>query len=211
LKVDEMKARNKKGLTLIDVLISIGIFSLGVGGFSILFARIWRINSFVIEEGESVRIASMAINKVVSELRKTRQADNGAYMIKSADDFDLVVYMNDDDDSDTERVHYFLENEQLKKGVTKPTGMPPTYPSGDQSVSVMANYVTNTPADPIFYYYNENYPGDVINNPLSTPASIGDIKLMKIFLWINIKPEIAPDNVKFESFVNLRNLNEYNE
>lgn len=176
-----------------------------------LFAKSWSINSFVIEEGNSIMIVSQSISKMVSELRKTRQADNGSYMIKSANDFDLVVYMNDDGDVQTERVHYYLENQQLKKGVSDPSGSPPVYPANDQRIEILANYVVNTSSEPIFYYYNENYPGDTTNNPLYTPASIGDIKLIKIFLWVNIKPLTAPDNVKFESFVNLRNLNEYNK
>ena len=201
--------KNKKAMTLVDVIVSIGIFTLGVAGFSMLFVKSWKVNSFIVEEGNSIKIASQALNGVIKEIRKTRQADNGEYMIKSAEDFDLVVYTNDDSDPQTERVHYYLENEKLKKGVSDPTGSPAVYPANDETVSVIADYVTNTPEQPIFYYYNKNYPGDTINNPLSTPANIGDIKLIKVLLWINIKPETAPDNVRMESFVNIRNLNEY--
>jgi len=203
--------KNKNGMTIVDVIISIGIFFIGVAGFSMLFVRSWKVNSFVIEEGESIRVASRAVSRVVSELRKTRQADDGSYMIKSADNFDLVVYFNNDDDLATERIHYFFEDEKLKKGISEPTGLPAVYPVGDQEVEIIVDHVSNTPSDPIFYYYNENYPGDNVNNPLTTPASTGNIKLIKIFLWVNIKPQTAPENVKFESFVNLRNLNEYNE
>lgn len=194
-----------------DVIVSIGIFSLGIAGFMALFVDTWKTNSFVLEEGQSVGMASRAVGNTVKELRKTRQADNGNYMIKTADDFDLVVYMNNDADEETERVHYFLEDEKLKKGVTNPDGSTPvTYPVGDETVTVISDYVMNTPAQPVFYYYNENYPGDVVNNPLGTPAGVGEIKLIKIVVWINIKPLTAPDNVRMESFVNLRNLNEYN-
>lgn len=206
-----LDCKKKRGMSIVDVIVSIGIFSLGIAGFTALFADTWKTNSFVLEEGQSVGMASRAVGNTVKELRKTRQADNGSYMIKTADDFSLVVYMNDDSDEETERVHYFLEDEKLKKGVTNPSGSSPvTYPAADEIVTIVSNYVMNTPAQPVFYYYNENYPGDIVNNPLGTPASVGDIKLIKIVVWINIKPLTAPDNVRMESFVNLRNLNEYN-
>lgn len=201
----------KKGMSIIDVIISIGIFSIGILGFTLLFSKSWTTNSFVLEEGNSITSATRTLNSVIKEIRKTRQADNGNYMISSADDFSLTVYMNDDLDLETERVHYFLEGESLKKGVTNPIGNPAVYQVNDENVYVLANYVTNTPAQPIFSYYNENYPGDVVNNPLATPANVGEIKLIKVSIWINIRPNTAPDNVEFESFVNLRNLNEYNE
>lgn len=203
----------KKGMTLVDVMVAISIFTIGIGGFTMLFARSWKVNSFIIEEGNTVRIASRGVQTVVKDLRKIRQADNGDYAIKSGDDFNLTVYLDDDRDGVTERVHYFLDTDtnQLKKGVTDPVaGTPPTYPAGDQTVTVVADYVMNTPTQPIFYYYNKDYPGDIVNNPLnlSPTLPVAQVKLIRVLLWVNIKPLTAPDNVNFESFVDLRNLNE---
>jgi type II secretory pathway pseudopilin PulG len=201
----------KKGMTLIDMIIAIGIFSMGMIGFTILFVRVWKSNSFIMEEGQATMMASRTIQQLVESLRKIKQADNGEFAIKSGNDFNFTVYLDDDNDGITERVHYFLVGESFKKGVTKPNaGTPPTYPSGDQVITIMANYVTNTAAQPIFYYYNKDYPGDIVNNPLniSPTLPIDKVKLVRIKLWINIKPLTAPDNVNFESFVDLRNLNE---
>jgi len=88
--------------------------------------------------------------------------------------------------------------------------MPKTYPSGDQEVTVIAGHIVNATNEPIFYYYNRDYPGDVVNNPLDTPAAVSDVRLLKIHLKINIDPNRAPDNVEMQSFVELRNLNDYN-
>jgi hypothetical protein len=122
------------------------------------------------------------------------------------------VYTDIDDDNTVERVHYFLDqaNDQLRRGVTEPTAaVPPTYPAGDGTVTVMANYVVNESDDPIFYYYNGNYPGDIVNNPLTTPASPGAVRLIRVHLYVNINPVHAPDNINIESFVTLRNLHVY--
>jgi type II secretory pathway component PulJ len=205
------KIFTKKGMSLIDMMIAISIFTIGIGGFTMLFVRTWESNKFIIETGQTSMMASRSVQQLTSELRKIRQSDGGDYPIKAGDDFSLTVYLDVDKDGVTERVHYYLSNEKLKKGVTKPTsGTPPTYPSADQVTTDMANYVMNTSTQPIFYYYNKDYPGDTVHNPLNLSPSlpVGEVKLIRIHLWINIKPNTAPDNINFESFVDLRNLNE---
>lgn len=197
-------------MTLMETMIAIAIFTIGIAGFTALFARSWQANSFIVEEGNDDQMAQQALNGIIVNLRKVHQADNGDYAIKSGDGFSLTVYLDVDNDGTTERVHYYMNGTTLEMGVTNPTaGTPETYPAGDQTVTAAATNVTNTNAQPIFYYYNQNYPGDTVNNPLATTPSLAvdQVRLIKVQLWINIKPNTAPDNVNFESFVDLRNLN----
>jgi len=74
----------------------------------------------------------------------------------------------------------FLDNKSIKEGVSKPSGDPPTYPGGDESVKIIAQSIVNDSTSPIFSYYNKNYPGDLTNNPLSTPIKVDDVRLIKI-------------------------------
>lgn len=193
-----------------EMIIAIGIFSMGIAGFSLLFARSWVTNHFILEEGQASLTASRKVEQMVNSLRKVRQADSGEYPIKSCDDFDLVVFIDIDNDDITEKVHYFIEDEQLKMGTTKPSGTPSVYSAGDQTVAVISGYVVNQSEQPVFYYYNNQYPEDPENNPMDTPvADIENVRLVKINLWINIDPIKAPENVNIESFAELRNLNDY--
>lgn len=192
-------------------MVAIAILILIMGGFTMLASKSWKMKSFILESGQTSSLISKAIDILTDDLRKVRQADNGDYAIKSGDNFSLTVYLDEDKDGKTERVHYYLDGQILKKGITKPSaGMPPTYPSGDQRVQDIANYVMNTTSQPIFYYYNKDYPGDTTNNPLAVaPAlAVDQVKLVRVHLWINIKPLTAPDNINFETFIDLRNLNE---
>ncbi|OGI21442.1 MAG: hypothetical protein A3J06_04750 [Candidatus Moranbacteria bacterium RIFCSPLOWO2_02_FULL_48_19] len=204
-----MKRRTLKAMTLVEMLIAISIMLIGMGGFSLLLLKSLGTNKFIIEEGVSSAAVSRATNKIITALRSVRQADNGDFPVESGSDFDLKVYIDIDDDDATERVHYFLDlvNDQLKMGVTNPLAtMPVTYPASDDTVSVLANYIVNTDVDPVFYYYNENYPGDAINNPLVTPINVQDVRLIRVHLLMNIDPVRAPNNVNIESFADLRNL-----
>lgn len=199
-------------MTLLELLIAISVTLIAMEGFTYLFIKTWDTNKFVLEEGMASAAASRATNKIVIQLRAVQQADNGDYPIESADDFDLVFYCDVDDDGVVERVHYYLDqvNDQLIMGVSNPiAGNPVTYPNSDDEVTVVTSYVVNESDNPIFYYYNDNYPGDTVNNPLSTPTNVGNIQMIRVHLFVNINPVHAPDNINIESFVDLRNLHNY--
>lgn len=204
--------RTLRAMTLVELMVAIAVVLISMEGFTYLFLKTWDTNKFIIEEGMASTAASRATNKIVIQLRAVQQGDNGDYPIESADDFDLVFYCDIDNDGAAEKVHYFLDdaNDQLKLGVSDPLATNPvTYPAGDTTVTVVANYIVNEASNPIFFYYNENYPGDTVNNPLATPSSVGDIQMIQVHLYVNINPVHAPDNINIESFVDLRNLHDF--
>jgi len=200
----------KSGMTLIEAMIAIAIFAIGIGGFSLLFVKSWQSNSYVFEMGQSSIAASQGVNKVVGYLRKARQGDDGSYPIKSATDNDLVIFSDYDKDGITERLHLYKSGNQLLAGWRKPSAnLPKTYAAGDQGTKVIVDRIVNDASAPVFYYYNKNYPGDQANNPMPTPAGVADVRLVKVLLKINIEPNGAPDNIESSSFVELRNLNDF--
>lgn len=199
-----------RGMTLVEMIVAIGIAIMGVTGFSLLFSYTWKSNSYTLEMGQTSMAVSQGVNKMVGYIRSARQADNGAFPVKSANDNDFVVYSDYDRDDITERLHFYKSGTNILMGVTKPTNtMPRTYPSGDEQTITVASHIVNSSTQPIFYYYNNQYPGDTTHNPLVTPANVADIKLMKIHLRMNIVPNRDPDNIEMQTFVELRNLNDY--
>ncbi|HRY82722.1 MAG TPA: prepilin-type N-terminal cleavage/methylation domain-containing protein [Candidatus Moranbacteria bacterium] len=201
-----------KGLTLIEMMMAIAIFTIGIAGFTLLFSRTWKSNSYVLEMGQSSMAASQGVNKIVNYIRKTKQADDGAYPIKSASSNDLVIYSDYDKDGIAERLHFYKSGQNILMGATNPTTtLPKSYPSGDQETITLVSSVTNASDEPIFYYYNKDYPGDSTNNPLSSPVTshLAEIRLVKIYVEINTNPNRGPENIKIQSFVEMRNLSDY--
>ncbi len=197
----------KKGMTLVEMLIAMSISMLIMVGSAYLLSQIYKHYGFAMEQGMSVQAAQHSLKIVLEELRGIKQSDAGSYPIDEAEDFSFIVFSDVDKDGTTEKVHYFLENQKIRKGVSKPSGAPPTYPAGDQSVSTVAEHVINTAAQPLFFYFNADYPVDQENNPLSTPVSpVSGIRLVKIDIFYNLDPLRAPDNIRLESYVELRNL-----
>jgi hypothetical protein len=99
-----------------------------------------------------------------------------------------------------------VEDYQLKIGSSNPSAFPVSYPAEDEEVKIIGNGIVNTASQPLFYYYNQDYPSDVINNPLTTPASLQDIGMIQIDLYVNIDTEHAPDSMRMSTFVRPRNI-----
>lgn len=197
------------GMTLVELLTAIFVMAVAMGGFSILFLRSYKMNSFILETGVASAAASRGVDRIVADLRKVRQGDDGSYPIISGTGTDLKVYLDIDNDGKTERVHYFLQDGLLKQGITEPNATQPvTYPTVE-TVTTIVNYVANETNEPVFFYYNDDYPGDTVNNPLSTPISVQDARLVKVRLFININPNKVPEETNVESIAEFRNLNEY--
>ena len=201
--------KKHKGMSLVEMIVAIGIFSLGIFGFTLLFMRSWRANSFILETGQNSMMAARGVDGAVRIMREARISDTGEYPLQSGDDNDVVFFADYDLDDTVERVHFYLDGEEFKMGITKPTGTPLAYPAGDSSTQLIVNWVANTSEQPVFYYYNNAFPIDIENNALTTPVDVSNVRLMKINLWINTKPLVAPENINLESFVELRNLNSY--
>jgi prepilin-type N-terminal cleavage/methylation domain-containing protein len=207
--VELNKKRKLKGLTIIEMLVAIAILAIGMQGFTMLFLRTWTLNSYALEMGQSSMAVSQGVGKIENYIRGARQGDDGSYPIASANDNDLVVFSDFDKDGVTERLHFYKNGQSVIMGLRDPSGtIPRTYAAGDQQTITIASHIVNDASTPIFYYYNENYPGDTVNNPMTVPVTISNVRLMKIFLKINIDPNRAPDNVEMQTFVEMRNLSD---
>lgn len=195
---------------MIEMMVAIGIFTMGIGGFSLLFSKTWKINQYTLEMGQASMAAAEGNSKMCNYIRSARQGDNGSFPLVSGSDNELVLYSDYDKDGVTERLHFYKSGQSILMGIRRPTAtMPVTYPSGNENVITIVNNVVNNSSMPVFSYYNRDYPDDMTNNPLPTPVNVSNVRLIKIYLWINIVPNREPDNIQMQTFVALRNLSDY--
>ena len=207
-----MKKNRQKyiGITLVETLIAIAIFSLGMEGFTLLFTRSWRQNAYVLEMGQTAMAVSRGVNEMVGYIREVRQGENGAYPVVSANGNDLVVFSDYDRDGAAERLHFYRSGSDVVMGIREPSaGFPVTYAAGDQETRVIAVRIVNKVSNPIFAYYDSDYPEDSVNNPILTPAVAPNVRLIRVTLHMNIDPNRAPDNIIIQSFAEMRNLNDH--
>jgi len=196
----------EKGLSLLEAIITISIFTLILGGFFGVILGSYRALHYTFQQTQAISEARNGIEIMIKEIREAQQGDDGSYIIEKAEDYEFIFYSDIDKDKETERVRYFLDGSDFKKGVIKPTGFPPVYitnpqdPQYNEKFFIISKYVRNQP--PIFHYFDGNM------QELSSPARLKDTKLMRVYLVINVDPNRPPQDFVLESDVQLRNLKE---
>jgi len=198
------------GFTLVETLVALAIFTLGMQATVLVFAKTIKSKAYSMEMGKASFVVSRSMGDLIGYIRRARQSDNGSFPIVSADDNDLVLYSDYDKDGITERLHIYMIDGSVYLGIRKPSlVMPKTYAAGDGDTQELAKQIVNTAGEPMFSFYNKDYPQDTVNNPVDVPADVSQIRLVKIFLKINIDVSRPADNIVQESFVEIRNLNDY--
>lgn len=181
---------NKKGFTIIEVsiagvlLVVLGVAILGLQRV-IGDSQLLGITSYI-----NVDEANSALTQMAREMRTMRSGQNGAYAFVNGEDNEVSFYSDIDYDGISELVRYYLDGNILYKSTTEPIGFPATYPPANAVVRPLTENVING-ATPIFLYFNENWPTDVENNPLPTPASLAEVRLIRISLDINSNDNVS--------------------
>ncbi len=201
-----MDLKNKKGASIIEAIVMIFVFALAMAALTSFLINTYRAYNFNFQQVAAINEGRRGIETMVKEIREATYGDDGSYPIVEAGDDHFIFFSDIDKDSAVERVRYFLDGSNFKKGIVEPSGDPPQYILNNETISVLSSYVRNTIPTPIFTYYNGDWPEDVINNPLPTLTRLADTKLMHVYLKINVDPSRPPDDFILESDTQIRNL-----
>ena len=192
------ESKSLMGFTLIETLVTIVIFALIIVLVFSIIVALYQTHGYGWEQSVAIDEARRGIENMVREIREARPGDDGSYLIEEAEDFQFIFYSDIDKDEKTEKVRYFIEGTDFKKGVIDPTDWPIKYDSEDEEVLILSTYVRNLP--PIFRYF------DGQGNELPPPARLKDTKLMRVYLVVNVNPNRPPQDFELESEVQIRNL-----
>lgn len=195
------KKNPKKGFSLIEIIVVIGIFSL-VG----LAVWNWQQDVFSLNVILTGRLTSQEnlkkmIKNFVAEVRSAQPSATGAYLLEKVEEDHFIFFTDLNGDGKTERVRYFLENQTIKKGTTKASGQPPTYNPNNE---VIINLVTDVINQEIFTYFDRNFDGST--PPLTQPVDILEVRLIRTTVTVDEKIERTPLPITKTSQVSIRNL-----
>ena len=189
---------NHKGITIIETLVAVVILTLTLGAVLAFIFLGYRIQNYTWQQSVAMNEAQKGIETMVQEIRKAQSGDDGSYIIEKAEDFQFVFFSDINRDGKAERVRYFIDGSDFKKGVVRPSGLPVEYNPASEEVLVLSQYVRNLP--PIFRYFDGN------SQELSAPARLNDTKLMRVRLIVNVNPNRSPQDFVLESDVQIRNV-----
>ena len=189
------KKRNfKKGMSLIELVVTTGII-----GFLVLIVSVLLVRSI-----SAYRISNKSINlqedaaKVMREFEYSARAATET-IISTESEFSYYRFF-DLTSSYPSKIRFFAENGEFKMGRTDPQGIPPdiTYPIGNEAITLLIkNVITPTP---IFYYYDE------LGNQLSAPINIPAIRMVEILITVDDDVDNQPDSVTERTKIHMRNM-----
>jgi hypothetical protein len=193
------------GYALLELVMASFIF-----GFVLFIGNMfWQYTSrnydFSMTQYQLTENASRAVTLLAHELKEAQDAMDGAYPLATVLDDEIVFFADVDYDGMVERVHYWILNGNLQRGLVEPSGNPPQYTvSTEKSKIIAENIATNY--TPIFKYYNGDWPGDMVHNPLPATNRALETRMIEIRLPISIVDTIGIHTYIEQTTVQMRNL-----
>lgn len=197
------KKQTKKGFTVIEILVTIFIFTI-IGIATVTFLLdVFSLNSMSSSNLIVQEEASAVLKTMTAEIRSMSPSSLGAYPIALAATSSLIFYSDADLDSQPEKIRYFLDGTTLKKGAIKATGNPLVYNQVDEIIKELAHNVANATSS-IFSYYDTNYDG--VSAELEQPVDISLIRLIKVNVTIDEDALNPPPPLSMTTQVSIRNI-----
>ena len=192
-----------KGFTLVEVVVSIGIFMViivAVGAFEI---NIFSYQRRAAGSFTTLQDSQIILKTVAHDIRMASQGEDGSYALQITATNTLMFFADTNGDGIKERVRYTLSGAKLYKALLVPTGSPLAY-SGAESTSTVLTDVTSGSSS-VFTYYNGTYAGTTTGS-LAQPVTPSTVRLVQISLTLDSDPKAFPNGRTYTTDVTLRNL-----
>lgn len=201
-----LKNNKSGGFTVLEVIIAVVIFTV-LFPLILGFGRdILTLNFFISDSLSDQYHARKVIKTISKEIRSAGpQSSIGSYPIEETTSSSFTFYSNIDQDILKERVRYFVDGGDLKKGVIKPSGNPLAYNPANEEISVLVRDMVNDTV-PVFEYYDVSYDGT--SQPLEEPINQPSVRLVKVTVIIDDNPDRGSSPITVTTQISLRNLKE---
>lgn len=207
MKLDKNKHKvvMQRGFTLVEVMLATVMLTFVLVITYGLWQQVSDTYTSNFETTQNLFEVQQAMGTLTEELREARDGEDGAYTLVTTDDDELAFHSDVNGDLRTDRVRYFMDGTTLKRGVIAPVGVPAVYNPGSEVVTDVARFVRNG-TDSIYSYYDENWPGDVINNPIVEGERLLRTRFVTITLTIDLTEDFGAQAVTLKGSTQLRNL-----
>lgn len=200
-KAKSWKLKANRGFTLIEMLVVLAIFVIVLGALVASIRFFYRANTHALEQSFAINSARKGIEQMVRDIREASFSDEGSYPVISMSTSTFSFYSDVDSDIFIEKIRYFLDGTELKRGITNSSGDPLTYDDNDEVVSVISDNVRNNAESMVlFSYYNAS------GTPIASTASTTAVRYVVSDLMINVNPSRLPNDFTLRSSATLRNV-----
>lgn len=156
--------------------------------------------NFGYEQDSAVQQGRRAVEQMTREIRAATQSATGQYPFQIVQPQTLTYFTNADTDPIPEKVHYYIDGVNLMRSSIRATGTPYSYPEENEATTTVATFINNRTI-PIFTYYDTN--NFLIADPT---ASTSAIRMVRVFLMVNVTPHRMPADYPVQMDIQVRNL-----
>lgn len=192
---------NNNGMTLIEMLVYLSIFSIIILVITYSALSFYRYNAYGMEQLKAVDSARRGIDPTVNNIREATYSDEGAYPIISATANSFSFYSDVNGDNDIEKVRLYLDINTFKKGITESSGNPLTYDGQPEALFTLAENVRNVEQGTNIFKYYDNTGAEVVDL-----ANVSSISFVTMSVIVNVNPVRAPNDFTLRASAALRNL-----
>ena len=197
------RAETSGGFTLIETVVAVSIFSLILGSFVGSISFFYRSNTHALEQAFAVNSARKGIEQMMKDIRKAAYSDEGSYPVIAIADETFSFYSDTDTDDYVEKVRYFLDDTNLKRGIVNSSGSPLSYDDDDEVIATISDNVRNSAQSvALFTYYNAS------GTPVTNIASTTDVVFVSADIIVNVNPLNTVSDFRLRSSATMRNIRE---
>src|ERR1700742_4397347 len=121
--------KNKRGFTLIEMLVTIAIFGVVIIGITYLLRIIFTNSTTNPNALNAIDQAQSAASNFVSQIRDATYGNDGSFPLGEASTSEIIFYSPYGSTGSTtvDRIRNFVSTSTLYEGVTVPSGSPSSY------------------------------------------------------------------------------------
>lgn len=183
------------------IVLAIIVIVIGALISSILF--FYRSNRYALEQSLAINSARIGIEKMTKDIREAAFSDEGSYPVISMATSSFSFYSDVDQDIFVEKVRYFLDGTDLKKGIVNSSGNPLIYDNNNEVISLVSDNVRDNAESVILFSYS-----DTSGAPITNTASTTDLRFVTVNVVVDVNTTRLPNKFTLYSSATLRNVRE---
>jgi len=195
-----LNKKNNKGMTLVEVVVVLSIFTVLSLAVSNRIAAFYKMNAYTISQSYQVSNARRGVDTLVRDVREMTYADDGSFPVSVMEDHKIGFFSDIDRDDSVEYVEYeLMSTTTLQKRVYDAIGSPPVYDTSTaDEVFTLSEYVQNLNQGTVTFKYYDDSGNSVLN--------VTDVRYVTVQTIINIDPIRDPGEFMLRSSAAPRNL-----
>jgi prepilin-type N-terminal cleavage/methylation domain-containing protein len=194
----------QRAFTLVEVVVSIGIFLVIIGAVAVFEVNIFSYQRNSSGSFETVQDAEVIMKTITENIRMASPGSDGSYALQTVGTSTLMFYADMNGTGIKQRIRYTLIGSDLYQAVLTPTGSPLAY-TGTEATTTILTDVVNSSSTPVFSYFDGTYAGTT-TGALSQPVTPNAVRLVQVDLTLNIVANQIANARTYTADVTLRNL-----